>query len=141
MANELDYDDGLAITLQFISANLATGAGIVDMTLAQGGTGFVVPTGYKFHALYLMVTKTGTLDADAAVVATVIDNGTELVNGPTATVTHTPDVARAAGIARVGAQPISADHVVGVSLTKDADYDTTDTIDWDAVLTGILLPA
>lgn len=139
MANELDYDKGVNITLHFITANLATGAGTVDMTLAQGGTGFLVPAGYKFHPLALFVTKTGTLDANAQVDAQVIDDGTEV--GAKATLTHTPDVARATTLMRVGQAPIAAGHVVGVSLTKDADYSTTGTIDYDAILTGVLLPA
>lgn len=139
MANELVYESGLPITLQFISANLATGAGTVDMTLAQAGTGFLVPTGYSFHPMLLSVVATGALDTDASVVARVIDNGTELATGPTATVTQGVNT-HATGVNRVGTQPIAAGHVVGVSLTKNADYDTTGTIDWDAILVGVLLP-
>lgn len=142
MANELSYDiGGLDVTLQFISANLATGAATVDMTLGQAGTGFKVPAGYTFHPLCLSVTFTGTLDADSTVIARVIDDGTELTNGPTATVNQADTVTHVAAVAGVGAAPIAAGSVVGVSLTKDADYDTTGTIDWDAILIGKLLPA
>jgi hypothetical protein len=142
MANELNIYQGLPLTLQFISANLATGAGTVDMTLSeQLGTGFLVPTGYTFHPLCLCVTFVGTLDADATVIGKVIDNGTELTNGPVATINQAESDTHDTGVARLGADPIAAGHVVGVSLTKDADYDTTATIDWDAILTGVLLPA
>ena len=141
MGNELSYNAGVDVTLPFISANLATGAGTVDMTLGQLGTGFLVPAGYAFHPLCLMVTFTGTLDADATVIAQVIDNGTELTNGPVATINQAESDAREVAVAHVGAAPIAAGHVVGVSLTKDADYDTTATIDWDVLLIGKLLPA
>jgi hypothetical protein len=141
MANELDYPKGLPITLQFIKANLGTGAATTDMTLGQLGTGFIVPTGYKFHPVMLSLTFVGTLDADATVVARVIDNGTELATGPVATINQAESDTHDTGVARVGAQPIAAGHVVGVSLTTDADYDTTSTIDWDAILVGYLLPA
>ncbi len=142
MANELDHVGGVDITLQFISANLATGAGTVDMTLAQGGTGLLVPAGYTFHPRLLVVTKTGTFDADAEVTARVIIDGTEVgAAGDGALLTHTPDVARKAAVYRVGQFPAAAGTVVGVSLTKDADYDTTGTIDFDAILVGTLLPA
>lgn len=142
MANELSYDiGGLDVTLQFISANLSTGAGTVDMTLGQLGTGFKVPTGYTFHPLCLSVTFTGTLDADSTVIARVIDDGTELTNGPTATINQAETDTHDVGVAGVSAAPIAAGSIVGVSLTKDADYDTTGTIDWDAILIGKLLPA
>jgi hypothetical protein len=141
MANELSRDDGISVTLHFIKANLGTGAATTDMTLAQAGTGYAVPTGYKFHPVLLALTFTGTLDADATVIAKVIDNGTELVHGPVAQVDQADADTHNTGVARVGGQPIAAGRVVGVSLTTDADYDTTSTIDWDAMLTGLLLPA
>ena len=142
MANELSYAiDGLDVTLQFISANLAVGAATVDMTLAQGGTGFQVPTDYVFHPMCLNVTFTGTLDAAATVNARVIVNGTELPNGPSALIDQAASDTAKTGVARIGAGPAAAGTVVGVSLTKSADYDTTDSIDWDATLIGKLLPA
>ena len=132
---------GLPITLQFIAANLSTGAGTVDMTFGQGGTGFKVPTGYVFHPQVLFLTKTGTLDANATVIAKVIYDGTELVSGPQAQLDQADTDTHDTGIQRVGPQPAAAGVVVGVSLTKDADYSTTGTIDYDAVLVGLLLPA
>lgn len=142
MANELSYSiDGLDVTLQFISANLSTGAGTVDMTLPQLGTGFKVPAGYVFHPMCLNVTFTGTLDAAATVNARVIVNGTELPNGPSALIDQAESDTAQTGVARIGVAPAAAGTVVGVSLTKSADYDTTGTIDWDATLIGKLLPA
>ena len=88
MANELSRDDGIAVTLQFIKANLGTGAATTDMTFGQAGTGFIVPAGYKFHAVCLSLTFTGTLDAGATVAGKVIDNGTELTSGPVASISH-----------------------------------------------------
>ena len=142
MANELSRDDGNSVTLHFMKANLAAaGAATIDMTLAQAGTGYAVPAGYKFHPVLLAVTFVGTLDAGATVIAKVIDDGTELVHGPVAQIDQADSDTHNTGVARVGAQPIIAGHVVGVSLTVDADYDTTATIDWDAMLVGLLLPA
>lgn len=140
MASPLDYPHGLPITLQFISANLATGAGTVDMTLPQLGTGFLVPPGTEFYPLALFVTATGTLDAGATVTAQVIGDGTELTNGPSAVVSQSPAVARAIGTANAGAAVVAAGSVVGVSLTKNASYSTTGTIDYDATLVGVLVP-
>ena len=54
MANELTYDQGVDVTLIFALANPGAGA-TTAMTMAQGGTGFVVPTGYKFHPTCLNV--------------------------------------------------------------------------------------
>lgn len=141
MANELSRDDGIAVTLQFIKANLGTGAATTDMTFGQAGTGFIVPAGYKFHAVCLSLTFTGTLDAGATVAGKVIDNGTELTSGPVASISQAASDTGAVGVARAGAQPIAAGHVVGVSLTTNASYSTTSTIDWDATLVGLLLPA
>lgn len=142
MANELDHVGGVDMTLQFISANLATGAGTVDMTLAQGGAGFLVPAGYTFHPRLLQVVKTGTLDASAEVNARVIIDGTEVGGtGDGALLTKTPDVGQKSAVYRMGQFPAAAGTVVGVSLTKNASYSTTGTIDYDAILVGTLLPA
>lgn len=142
MSNELSYArTGLDVTLIFGLANLSTGAGTVDMAFAQGGLGFTVPAGYVFHPLCLNVTFTGTLDADATVNARVIANGTELANGPAALISQAATDTSKTGVARISVSPVAAGAVVGVSLTKSADYDATGTIDWDAVLIGKLLPA
>lgn len=141
MGNLDNLPYGVPITLQFIAANLSTGAGIVDMTFGQAGTGFKVPTGYKFHPQLLFVTKTGTLDANASVTAKVIYDGTELTNGPTAQLDQADSDTHDVGLQRIGPEPAAAGVIVGVSLTKDADYSTTGTIDYDAVLVGVLVPA
>jgi hypothetical protein len=89
----------------------------------------------------LSLTFSGTLDAGATVAGKVIDNGTELTSGPVASISQAASDTGAVGVARAGAQPIAAGHVVGVSLTTNASYSTTSTIDWDATLVGLLLPA
>jgi hypothetical protein len=136
MANELDYDDGLPVTLIFALANPGASA-TTDLALAQGGTGFVVPTGYEFHAMCLCGMSNADLTGGTAIFK-VIDNGTEQTNGPTATLSDT--VQRASGVQRAQVEPIAAGHVVGVSVTTDGSYAPT-TADLDAVLIGILQPA
>lgn len=129
---------GLPVTLQFIKANVTAAAGTYDMTFGQLGTGFKVPTGCKFHPLCLALTLVGTLDADATVIAKVIYDGTELVNGPQAQLDQADSDTHNTALARKDIEPAAAGVVVGVSLTTDADYDTTATIDYDATLVGLL---
>lgn len=137
MANELDVvRSHLPITLQFELANPGAGA-TTDMALAQAGTGFVVPTGYKFHPIMICGVSSADLTAGTADYKVTTD-GTELVNGPTVQLADT--VQRATGLQRVGVEPIAAGAVVGVSITTSAGYLPT-TADHDCMLTGVLTPA
>lgn len=136
MANELDYTYGLPVTLIMSVANPAASA-TTDLTLPQGGTGFVVPTGYEFHPMCLSASSNADLTAGSAIFK-VIDNGTELSKGPMATLSDT--VQRASGVQRPDASPIAAGHVVGISVTTDGTYAPV-TADVDAILIGVLLPA
>lgn len=136
MANELTRDDGLSVTLAFAIANPAATA-TTDLTFAQGGAGFKVPTGYAFHPLCLHGESNADLTAGTATFK-AIDNGTELGNGPEAALSDT--VQAAVGVQRVGVNPIAAGHIVGVSVTTSAAYAPV-TADLDAVLVGLLLPA
>jgi hypothetical protein len=130
------YDFGLPVTLQASIANPLADA-ITDCLLPQGNAGFVVPTGYKFHPLFISVASNADLTA-GTLTAKVIADGTELTGGPTAVLSDT--VQKAAGVQRVGADPIVAGKVVGISVTTNAAYLPV-TADIDAVLTGVLLPA
>lgn len=136
MANELTFPHGMPVTLQFEAANPNAGA-TTDFVQGQGNTGFVVPAGYAFHAVCVSAASNADLTAGTATIK-VTDSGDELTSGPTAVLSDT--VQRASGVMRVGAQPIAAGHIVGVSVTTDAGY-LPITADLDAVLVGILLPA
>lgn len=137
MANELDYDDGLSVTLIFALANPGATA-TTNMLAAQGNlSGFVVPTGYKFHPVLLSGGSNADLTAGTATYK-VTDNDTEVSNGPEPALSDT--VQRASAAARVGVTPIAAGHEVGVSITTNGAYAPT-TADHDAVLVGLLLPA
>lgn len=135
--SDLAYDiSGLPVTFEVSTANPAAGA-TVDLTLPQGGAGFVVPAGYVAHPVLISATSNADLTAGTATFR-VIDDGAELANGPAAILSDT--VQRAAGTARVGAAPIAAGSIVSASVVTDAGYLPT-TADLDAVVTLILLPA
>jgi len=137
MANELEFPHGLPITLTLALANPAANTANQDLLLAQGGAGFVVPTGYEFHPVLLSVSSNADLTAGTATFK-VVDNGTELTNSVDVELSDT--VQKAADLIRAGVQPIAAGHVVGVSVTTDAAYLPV-TADVDAILVGYLLPA
>lgn len=136
MANELDPKFGAAITLIFGKANIAAN-GTTDLTFANGGVGFKVPTGYKFHPVALHAETNADVTAGTGTFK-VTDNGTELKNGPS--VELSDEVQAASGVQRYGVEPIAAGHVVGVSVTASATY-APETGDVDAVLVGYLVPA
>lgn len=136
MANELTRDDGMSVTLQYAVANPAASA-TTALTFAQGGLGFVVPTGYAFHPVCISGESNADLTAGTATFK-VTDNTTAIANGPTAVLSDT--VQKAAGVQRIGANPIAAGHVVGLSVVTDSGYLPV-TADLDAVLIGVLLPA
>lgn len=135
MANELMRDDGIAVTLQFGVANKEPNT-TSNLTLQQGYTGFLVPTGYKFHAVYLGGSTGANLSAGSGVF-NVTNNGTALANGPTVTLNAT--VEQSHDVERVGVEPIPAGNFVGVNFVADANF-APNTADLDAVLIGLLLP-
>lgn len=136
MANELTYPDGLPVSLAFTKANIEPNA-TTALTLANGGAGLKVPTGYKFHPLMLHGESNADLSAGTAIFK-VTANTTASINGPTATLSDTIQVA--VGVQRPGAEPITAGKIVGVSIVADANF-APNTADVDAVLVGVLLPA
>ena len=130
------YDRGVDATLILSIAN-PLAAATTDAVLAQGGAGFIVPTGYEAHPIYLGVRSNADLTAGTATFQ-VIDNGTELANGPSVVLADT--VQEATGVARVGAAPIAAGRTVGVSVTTNAGYLPV-TADHDIILILKILPA
>jgi hypothetical protein len=136
MANELSYPGGLPITLAFQVANVAANA-TTNLTLAQAGTGFEVPTGYKFHAVFVQGGSNADLTAGAGVI-NVTSNGTALANGPTVTLNDT--VQRATDVERVGAEPVAAGKIIGCNIVADANF-APNTADLDVLIVGLLLPA
>lgn len=137
MGNEIDTKFGVSMSLQFSIPNAGAGA-TTDLAFGQGGTGFVVPVGLKFIPVVLCGTSNADLTAGTATFK-VIDNGTELTNGPEAGLADTVQSASGVKSPGVGAG-IVAGHVVGVSVTTNAGYLPT-TADLDAVLIGYLVPA
>ena len=136
MANELARDDGIHVTLNFGVANKEPNT-TSNLALQQGYTGFLVPTGYNFHAMYLGGSTGANISAGSGVF-NVTDNGTALANGPTVTLNAT--VEQSHDVERIGTQPIAAGHFVGVNFVADANF-APNTADLDAVLVGVLLPA
>ena len=134
--NDLGNYDGLPITLPMGIANLVQNTA-TKLTFAQGGSGFVVPTGYKFHALALHVEVNAAVNAGTAAFY-VSDNNTSLANGPT--VTLDANTQTASDTERAGVGSIAAGHVVGVKAAPDANY-APNTLDVDAVVVGVLRPA
>jgi hypothetical protein len=139
MANELHYEHGFQVTLQFKDANIAantTTKCVLSGEAAPTNPGFVVPTGYAFHALSLSCQLTAAGSA-GSLALNVTDDGTALASGPTIAIT-TETVK--SGLYRPGADPIAADAVVGVNIVATADWNGTSS-DIDVVLLGTLLPA
>lgn len=136
MSLDFSTGNGIDISLPFFVANPSANT-TTDLAFTQGGTGFVVPTGYKFHPLIISGSSNADL-TDGTATFKVIDNGTELSNGPTAVLSDT--VQRASGVQRPHVEAIGAGRVVGVSVTTTAAYAPT-TADLDAILVGVLLPA
>jgi hypothetical protein len=138
MANELEIADSHPPISVIFSIVNAAASSTVDGTLAQGTAGFVVPTGYEFHALALSSYINDSITAGLLTIK-VTDDGTELVNGPEIAMTSAADFG--AGVKQLGAQPIAAGSVVGVSGTGDASLAPDGTADLDVVLLGALVPA
>lgn len=140
MANELDYDFGIDVTLIFPAANPSANT-TTNLTFAQGN-GFVVPTGYKFHPILISASSNADLTAGTAtaVVRATPSGGSigTVANAPTVELSDT--VQRGTGVARVGPAGIAADSIVQVGLVTTSDYAPT-TADLDVVLVGKLLPA
>ena len=136
MGDELTYDKGLAVTLHYTLANCPANA-TTALTLDNGGAGFKVPTGYKFHAMCLHGESDTDLTA-GTLTFKVRASGTALTGGPTAALSDT--VQAAVGVVRPGADPIAAAAIVAVEAVASAALAPA-TCGLDAVLIGVLLPA
>jgi hypothetical protein len=137
MANELNYEKGFPVTIALSLANPGAGATTNLLAPQANLSGFVVPTGYKFHPMLLSGKSNADLTAGTATFK-VTDDDTEIVGGPEPQLADTVQMASA--VARAQVAPIAAGHLVGISVTTHADYAPT-TADLDAVLVGVLLPA
>jgi hypothetical protein len=137
MANELSYDAGIPITLTMELANPAASATTVALMGAQGGTGFIVPAGYKFHPVYLSVESNADLTAGTAT-AKFTAGGSVIAGGPQPVLADA--VQRASAVQRVGVAPIAEGVVVKLAIVTDASYAPV-TADLTFVGVGLLLPA
>jgi len=135
MGNELTYDFGMPVTLHYTIANIA-GTATTALKFANGGLGLKVPTGYSFHPLLISAESNAAVQGGTATFKATA-NTTVSINGPSAALTTAAQVA--VGAQRVGAEPIGAGKIVGVSVVT-AGFTPT-TADVDAILTGVLLPA
>lgn len=125
--------DRLPVSIQFEIANPAAGS-TVDGVLGQGGDGFVVPAGYRFHPAFLLATSNAALSAGTADFNVTAD-GVEL---SLASVQLTDAIQRAAREYVFDAEPIGAGVVVGVSVITSAGYLPV-TLDHDVLLVGELV--
>lgn len=141
MSSDLAYDQGVDVSLIFSGANPAASA-TTALTLPQSNAGFVVPTGYKFHAICLSAASNADLTAGTATLvvrATPAGGAAATVgNGPTVVLADTAQ--NGVGTAKVGAATVAAGSTVGVAIVTDASYAPA-TADIDVVLVGKLLPA
>lgn len=138
MAGELAFNgnEGFPISFQVAITNPAASA-TTAATAAQGGPGFVVPAGYKFHPMLISIASNADLSA-GTLTAKVTDNGTVLANGPTAVLSDPTQYA--SGLQRAQVEPIAAGRRVGASVVADASYAPV-TADIDILVSGVLLPA
>lgn len=137
MANEFDRPEHL-ITLVFNIQNVGAGATPVDGVLGVAKTGYVVPAGYSFVPVYLDALSNAARTAGTNVIQ-ITDNGTEIKNGPDATLDATNTTADR-GLVTGTPVTIAAGHIVGVSATGDGSFAPT-TADADVVVQGYLIPA
>lgn len=131
---ERGYRDGNLITLPFELANVPASA-TTNMTLSQGSTGFVVPTGYSFYPQILSINSNADATAGTCT-GKVTGDGTVLVNGPEPVVNDTVQRA-AAEVNPLASQKVAAGAVVGIALVTASFAPTT--ADVDAILIGRLI--
>lgn len=137
MANELSLHLPL-VAFQFTISNVAQGA-VTDGVLAGGNGkgGPVVPTGYKFIPVFIDVESNDACTAGVATIK-VTTGGTELANGPEATL-NTTDTLTDTGLSTTK-DSVAAGAEVGVSATGDGSWAPA-TADLDVVLYGFFAPA
>lgn len=137
MAENLAPAAGRYLTLIYSLANPTVNA-TSDLTFAQSGAGFKVPSGFDFIPDLLHLESNADLTAGTWT-GKVIDDGTEISDGPEPALNDTVQVAVAQSD-RHGQRRILSGSIVGVSVTLDASA-APSTADADAVLTGWLVPA
>jgi hypothetical protein len=138
MANELDYDFGINVTLVFKVTN-GSAAGVTDGVLMGGeASGMVVPAGYAFHPLYISSESNDARTGGTSTMKVTTD-GTELTKGPLATLDAT-NTLKDNGVARPGQATVAAGATVGISHTGAGTWAPA-TADFDVILIGVLLPA
>lgn len=137
MANELEFNFGFPITLQFGVNNVTKDAVPTDGTLAsgKGAAGYQVPSGCKLHPISVFAKANADLTAGTIDVK-VTKDGAELGNGPVANLSDT--VQANTGEKRVGSDPVSAGEIMGVSATGSASLNTS-TIDVDVIVLAYIL--
>lgn len=126
---------GFPVTLQLSKAN-PSAEGDSVLTLAQGN-GFVVPEGYTFRPLYLVVKSNVDLSAGAATFKLASD-GTAITGYHTCILSHGVQFKQTAFYRKQTQIPAGSE--ITVIMTADAAYLPV-TADMDAVLFGVLEPA
>src|SRR5262245_65890831 len=136
-----DFRDGFPVSLAYMLANPAASATTAMTCVGQGGAGFQVPTGYTFYPMAIFLTGNAAVAA-GTITAKVTDSGTILAPvGPEAGLESVTNTTRNSGVARrLQDAGIAAGHYVGVKLVADGSYSAA-TIDYDCVVSGVLVPA
>ena len=142
MALELaDLRDGFPVSFAYFLANPAASATTAMTTFNQAGLGFQVPTGFTFYPMAIFLTGNAAVAA-GTITAKVTDSGTVLAPvGPEAGLEAVTNTTRNAAVARrLQSAGIAAGHYVGVKLVADGSYSAA-TIDYDCIVSGVLVPA
>lgn len=138
MANELDIvQNAYPVTLAYELANVATNTTVALTMVGQSNSGFVIPTGYKGHAVSLFAVSNANLTTGQTLTFSVTDDGTALANGPTVALVR--DTQRGTTLERLGTQPMAAGSVVAVQVATNTTG--VNTHDVDAILGLALTPA
>ena len=126
------FSPGFPVTLQLSKANPAADGDSV-LSLPQGN-GFVVPAGYTFRPLYLVVKSNADLSAGTATFKLAVD-GTAVIGYHTCILSHGVQSQQTAFYRKQ--TQIAAGGEITVIMTADAAYLPV-TADIDAVLFGVL---
>jgi len=127
--NAVEFD------IQFAKTNVPASA-TTPLTLQGGNTGVLIPAGYKFHPVAIIIQSTVAITAQT-LTAVVTDNGSQVAYGPQAVLDTTYQ--QQSGVMRADEWPIQAGHLVGVSVITPGGFTPT-TNGIDVTLMGFFTP-